>query len=239
MKKYFDRLFREDCGLLLEKIREALALKGKMFIVTANPEIFMSAPKDPFVDTLLTDPETTVIADGIGIVKGAKMLGRPLKERIPGVELTAELLKIAAKEGTSVYFFGGAPTTLEALKEVIKNEYPSLKVSGWADGYSKDKDTVFEEIKALSPDIVLVALGVPMQEKLIYKHLKDFDSGIFMGVGGSFDVISKVKARAPKFFINHNLEWLYRILKEPKRIKRFYNNNIKFLFKLIKFKVKA
>lgn len=239
MKKYFDRLFNEDRGLLLERIRETVALKGKMFIVTANPEIFMAAPKDPFVDSLLTDPKTTVIADGIGIVKGAKMLARPLKERIPGVELTAELLKTAAREGFSVYFFGGSSTTLEALKEVVKTEYPALKVSGWTDGYSKDKDTVFEEIKALSPDIVLVALGVPMQEKLIYKHLKDFDSGIFMGVGGSFDVISKVKARAPKFFIDHNIEWLYRILKEPRRIKRFYNNNIKFLFELIKLKGKT
>ena len=85
-------------------------------------------------------------------------------------------------------------------------------------------------------DIVLVALGMPIQEKLIYKHLNEFDKGIFVGVGGSFDVLSGTKKRAPEFFIQHNLEWLYRITKEPSRLKRFYNNNIKFLFNVNKEK---
>ena len=80
----------------------------------------------------------------------------------------------------------------------------------------------------------MVALGIPTQEKLIYKHLADFEKGIFIGVGGSFDVLSGTKQRAPEFFIKHNLEWFYRIMKEPSRIKRFYNNNIKFILKLKK-----
>lgn len=88
------------------------------------------------------------------------------------------------------------------------------------------------EAAAAAPDIMLVALGIPAQEKLIYKHLNKFKKGIFVGVGGSFDVLSGTKARAPEFFINHNLEWLYRILKEPSRIKRFYNSNVKFIFKV-------
>ena len=75
---------------------------------------------------------------------------------------------------------------------------------------------------------------IPAQEKLIYQHLKDFNKGIFVGVGGSFDVLSGTKQRAPQFFIKYNLEWLYRIAKEPKRIKRFYNNNVKFILKLKK-----
>ena len=82
----------------------------------------------------------------------------------------------------------------------------------------------------------MVALGIPNQEKLIYKHLSKFKSGIFIGVGGSFDVISGSKKRAPKLFIKLNLEWLYRIVTEPKRLKRFYNNNIKFMLKVKKEK---
>ena len=79
---------------------------------------------------------------------------------------------------------------------------------------------IFEQIKELKPDIVLVALGVPAQEMLIYKHIKDFSKGIFVGVGGSFDVLSGAKQRAPEFFIKHNLEWFYRLLKQPTRLGR-------------------
>ena len=103
---------------------------------------------------------------------------------------------------------------------------------GAVDGYVEDKDSVFEEMKEVKPDIVLVALGIPKQEILIYNHLKDFDKGIFVGVGGSFDVISGSKKRAPKIFVKLKLEWLYRITREPKRLKRFYESNIKYLLKI-------
>ena len=83
---------------------------------------------------------------------------------------------------------------------------------------------------SLEPDIIFVALGVPLQEQLIYKHMRRFKKGVFIGVGGSFDVLSGEKKRAPKFFVKHNLEWLYRITTEPKRLKRFWDNNVKFLF---------
>ena len=91
-----------------------------------------------------------------------------------------------------------------------------------------------EEVIKLKPDICMVALGIPLQEKIIYKYFDKFKKGIFIGVGGSFDVLSGFKKRAPKIFIKLNLEWLYRIIKEPKRINRFINNNIKFMFKIKK-----
>ena len=126
-------------------------------------------------------------------------------------------------------------TTIACCKK-LENDYENLEIVGFCDGYCEDKDLVFEEIKSLGPDIVLVALGMPNQEKLIYNHIKDAQKGIFVGVGGSFDVLSGAKQRAPEFFIKHNLEWLYRIAKEPKRIKRFYNNNVRFLFEVRKLK---
>lgn len=95
-----------------------------------------------------------------------------------------------------------------------------------------------EEIKKLKPDVTLLALGIPKQELLIYNNLKDFEKGIFIGVGGSFDVLSGMKKRAPKIFIKLKLEWLYRITREPKRLKRFYKSNIKYLKKLNELKKK-
>ena len=133
-----------------------------------------------------------------------------------------------------MYLLGAKAEGLEAFKGVIKEKYKNLILAGSCDGYVDDKDIAFEEIKALSPDVVLVALGVPAQEELIFKHLSGFSKGIFVGVGGSFDVLSGCKKRAPKLFIKLNLEWAYRIIKEPWRLKRFFNNNVRFIFTLKK-----
>ena len=205
-----------------------------MFIVTANPEAFMFGEKDSEVEKLLLDEATTVVADGIGIVKGAKKIGMDIAERIPGVDIAEKLLEYGSELNKTAFFLGAKQEVINALCGVIEEKYSGLSVVGAVNGYVDNKDAVFEEINAKRPDIVLVALGIPAQEKLIYKHLKDFDKGIFVGVGGSFDVLSGTKLRAPKFFIDHNLEWLYRIVKEPSRIKRFYNSNVKFLLKLKK-----
>ena len=117
-------------------------------------------------------------------------------------------------------------------------EYPNLRILGYTDGYVQDKDAVFDEIVQLKPDAVLVALGIPAQEILIHKHYDRFEKGIFVGVGGSFDVLSGTKKRAPEIFIKLNLEWLYRIAKEPKRFKRFYDSNVKFIGKIRKMRKK-
>ena len=135
-----------------------------------------------------------------------------------------------------VYLFGAKPEVIKDLVKVIREKYPNLNIAGTDNGYVNDKDAVFEKMKKLQPDIILVALGIPVQEKLIYKHLKDFKKGIFVGVGGSFDVISGHKKRAPQIFINLKLEWLYRIITEPQRLKRFYESNVKFIFKIRRYR---
>lgn len=131
---------------------------------------------------------------------------------------------------------GAKQEVLQKLVERIKAEYSNIELLGYQDGYIQNKDEAFEQIAELKPDVVLVALGIPAQEQLIYKHYDKFDKGIFVGVGGSFDVLSGTKKRAPKIFIKLNLEWLYRITKEPKRIKRFYVSNVKFISKIQKMK---
>lgn len=118
--------------------------------------------------------------------------------------------------------------------QTVEKEYKNVHISGYTDGYVEDKEKVMRQITELDPDLVFVALGAPQQELLIHKYFRSDRKGIYIGVGGSFDVLSGKKQRAPSFFIRHNLEWLYRITKEPKRIKRFWNSNVKFLFELRK-----
>ena len=236
MKSFFDKLYQKTRNEFYALAEENLVLGTKMFVVTANPEIFMQGTQQEDLRCLLLDADTTLIADGIGIVKGAHTLGIPVAERIPGVELAEFLLSRGSVHGSKVFLFGAQKHVLDALYQVVEEKYSGLTVVGACDGYVADKDAVFEQIRLTEPDLVLVALGVPQQEKLIYRHIGNFSKGIFVGVGGSFDVLSNTKPRAPKLFIRMNLEWLYRILKEPSRLKRFYQNNIRFLFHLRKLK---
>lgn len=234
MKKYIEKIYKGTQEEYSNYLKERLINEEKTFTVTANPEILMRGENNPSFDKILSDDNTEIVADGIGVVKSAKLFNINLSGRVTGVELSEHLLKYCAEYDKSVYLFGASNNVLEALIEKLKSTYPNINIAGYSDGYVKDKQQVFEEIKKLAPDVVLVALGSPLQEELIYNNLADFNKGIFMGVGGSFDVLSGMKKRAPKIFIKLNLEWLYRIAGSPKRWKRFYDGNIKYMLKLRK-----
>ena len=236
MKELFKKLYNKDVDSFNKIMKGNLKNNKKMFIVTANPETFMKSDSDLELKKLLLDKETVLVPDGIGIVKAARSIGYNIEQRITGIDIANKLLDYGNELKKSIYLFGSAEEVIVSMKEVLRDKYSNLEVVGASNGYVKDRDKVFKEIAKLNPDIVLVALGIPHQEKLIFKHLDKFDKGIFVGVGGSFDVISGHKKRAPKIFIKLNLEWLYRILKEPKRLKRFFNSNVLFMFKVKKYK---
>lgn len=236
MKEYFKRIYNKTKEEYIKYLEEILQKEEKKFIITANPETIMMSEKDKVIQTMLLDENNSIIPDGIAIVKAGKILGYNIKERIAGIDIAEFLLKYASQNNKKVYLFGSKQEIIDKMKETINKKYSGIKLVGATNGYVKNRDKEFEKIKKQSPDIVLIALGIPHQEKLIYKHLKDFKKGIFVGVGGSLDVISGSKKRAPKIFIKTNTEWLYRIVREPKRLKRFYDNNIKFMFKIKKEK---
>lgn len=238
MLELFEKMYKKEEKEFNKIIYNNLKNNKKMFIVTANPETLMMSEKDMELNNLLNDKDTILVPDGIGVVKALKILNYDVKERIAGIDISNTLLEYGDKLKKSIYLFGSKQDVIDSMKDVINNKYSNLELVGSSNGYVSDRDKVFSEIKELKPDIILVALGIPMQEKLIYKHLKDFDKGIFVGVGGSFDVISGHKKRAPKIFIKLNLEWLYRIVCEPKRLKRFYQSNVKFMFYVNKLKRK-
>ena len=236
MRKLFDKLYKKSAQSFYEILSDNLKNNKKTFVVTANPETFMISEKNEDVRKMLLDKETVMVPDGIGVLKAGKKIGYNIEERITGIDIANELLKFGNEQKKSIYLFGSKQEVIDSMKKVIKEQYPNLKLVGTSNGYVTDKDKVFDEIVKLEPDIVLVALCIPIQEMLIYKHLNRFKKGIFVGVGGSFDVMSGMKKRAPKIFIKLNLEWLYRIMKEPKRFKRFYNSNVKFILEIRKYK---
>lgn len=236
MKKIFERLYTKSFTSFCELLKNKIDNNEKTFIITANPETFMLSEQDSEMQKMLNDKNVTIVPDGIGVVKAAKMININVKERIAGIDIAKFLLEYANEKKLKVYLFGSKEEVIVGMKNVIKKDYNSIKLVGATNGYVTDKDNEFENIKKANPDIVMVALGIPAQEKLIYKHLGEFKKGVFIGVGGSFDVLSGTKKRAPKIFIKLNLEWLYRIMCEPKRLKRFWNSNVKFLFKVKKYK---
>lgn len=232
MIEYFTKIYKDSADSFHNLVKSNLSNNRKMFIVTANPETLMIAEKNYDFKSTLLDDATTIIADGIGIVKGSKMLKHDIKETIPGVELCTKLFEYCNELQKSIFLLGAKEEVVSRLVQVINSNYPNAKVCGYENGYVHNKQDVFKKIINLNPDVVLVALGIPDQELLIYNNLSNFNKGIFVGVGGSFDVLSGSKKRAPKCFRNLHLEWLYRIMKEPKRCRRFFNSNIKYILKI-------
>lgn len=228
INEYLSRAYGGTAQSYFDRAEKAMNGGERLFTVTANPEIIMHADRDPKIRELLLSPDAEIIPDGISIVKAMNILGLPASERITGVDLADYLLKAAGKSGKSVYLLGAKEEVVSVLAKKLRTEYPSITVN-CHNGYDGDKDVIFREISALSPDLVLVGLGVPAQELLIYRHLSEFAKGVLIGVGGSFDVLSGSKKRAPAFFVRTNTEWLYRIACEPQRLGRFWNNNVKFL----------
>ena len=235
MIDYIKKTYRKGKDDFFKVIKNNLINDKKMFIVTANPETFMKADAISEFDEALRREDTTIVPDGIGVVKAANYMGIGLKERITGVDISYELLKLANEYAKSIYLLGASKDVIELTVSTIRGQYPNVNIVGYCDGYIEDKDAIFDDIESKSPDIVLVALGVPKQEILIAKHYDRFSKGIFVGVGGTFDVISGTKKRAPLIVQKLNIEWLYRIWGDKERIKRFWNSNVKFIFKIRKY----
>ena len=233
MQEYLKKLYKDSKDNYYNELDKILKNKEKRFIITVNSETLMKSENDRELENILKG-NYSFVPDGIAVVKAAKKLDINISERITGIDIAEHLLKVANINKYSMYLFGAKEEVIQALVEKIKKEYKNIKLLGYSNGYVDNKDKIMEDIIKFNPDICMVALGIPYQEKLIYKYFNKAKNGIYVGVGGSFDVLSGAKLRAPKIFIKLNLEWFYRIITEPKRLKRFWNNNVKFMFKIKK-----
>ncbi len=228
IRDYLKRVFSGTGEEFFSLAQSAMQGEKKLFVVTANPEILMNAQRNPQVEELLLSEETVIVPDGISVVKAMRRCGLESRERITGVDLAQRLLKAAGEAGKRICLLGAKEEVVSTLAQKLQKQYPQAQIYA-KNGYGADKDEDFGSLSAHEPDLFLVALGAPNQELLIFRHLKELQKGVLIGVGGSFDVLSGLKRRAPKIFVKTNTEWLYRILREPSRLERFYRNNVKFL----------
>ncbi|MFC7394487.1 WecB/TagA/CpsF family glycosyltransferase [Scopulibacillus cellulosilyticus] len=224
-----------DINSFVQDLNNRLANRLKTFIITANPEIIMYAGEDPEFRDVIHKADY-IVPDGAGVVIASRILGTPLMERITGFDLMQEILKAAEKKGYSVYFLGAEPEVIEKAAGKIQGDFPQLNIAGYHHGYIEDDTELVNEIREKKPDIVFVGLGFPKQEQWINQHLKDFNHGLFMGVGGSYDVIAGKFKRAPKAWQKLNLEWFYRLCQQPSRWRRMSVLPV-FMLKAIKKKI--
>ncbi|HDS09418.1 MAG TPA: glycosyltransferase, partial [Firmicutes bacterium] len=210
-----------DYNETLEMIVKAIEDGKKGYIITANSLMVMSGISNLLFKRILKDA-LVVTPDGIGLIWASNFLGTPLKTRVTGIDLTRRLLRLASLKGYRVYLLGGSPGITTKVKMGLEENYPGIKIVGSGHGYFSKKEEVLliEEIRSTMPDLIFVGFGSPHQEKWINRNYHAFDRGIFLGVGGSFDVISGQVKRAPAFFQRLGLEWLFRLLKEPYRWRR-------------------
>ncbi|MCK8816001.1 WecB/TagA/CpsF family glycosyltransferase [Natroniella sulfidigena] len=204
----------------LSRIESFLESDQANLIVTPNPEMIIRANYDRQLKEILNSAELA-LADGVGLLLAAKMLGTELKERITGVGLVQRLLKLGSQRGLRFYFLGAEPGIAAQAKKNLQQQYPQLMIKthhGYLDRKLEEK--VIAEIEANQIDVLLVGMGVPLQEKWLNKHLTSLQVPVGIGVGGVFDVLAGKKKRAPVVMQKFGLEWFFRLLQEPSRAGR-------------------
>ena len=208
--------------------------ESKQIVLYADPSKFLfydynlkptRVMKAPALFYETVNSAEVIIPDGIGVIKAAKILGTPLRERIPGVELGERIIRESAGHGAKIFFLGSKPGVAETAAEVMKERYPSIDICGCRDGYFKKEgsecDEVVGEINESAADILFVCLGAPVQEKWICANRARLPGvRVFLALGGSLDSYSGNVKRAPEFFCRHGLEWFYRLMCQPSRIGR-------------------
>ena len=192
---------------------------GFSYVVTPNPEIVNAARADESYLAVLNGA-ALVLPDGIGVVKAARILGRPLKSRVPGIDFASGLLGRLAKNGGRLFLLGAKPGVAEQAAVNLKAAHPGLVICGTNDGYFKDDVPVVEKIRAAQADVVFVCLGFPRQERWMAQHGPETGAHLMIGLGGALDVFSGNAKRAPELWQKLNLEWAYRLVHEPSRIGR-------------------
>lgn len=205
----------------VDVVRRAMDTRAGVMVATANAEMLMRATHDEELRRIL-NASALVVPDGAGTVWAARHLGHAMPERVAGYDLAQELLRCAPAEGRRVYFFGSAPGVAEKAKAKAEQLYPGIEIVGVRNGFFSPADdaAIIAEIRAARPDLLLVALGVPKQEKWIAAHLAELDVPVAIGVGGTLDVMAGVMKRAPHWMQKAKLEWLFRGLMQPKRAGR-------------------
>ena len=205
-----------------DQLMDEILKMPRVNIISGNPEVLYNGLNNSILKESYNDKDTIIIPDGIGTIIASKIYGESIKERIPGIEVMDMLMDYCDKNEKSIYLLGSKSNVIDKCRENIKKIHPKLNILGCKDGFFdiESCDALIKDIKFLKPFALFIAMGTPKQEIFIEKYKNSLPCSIFMGVGGSFDVLAGVSKRAPRWVINMGLEWFYRVSKEPKRIKR-------------------
>ncbi|MGI6085714.1 MAG: WecB/TagA/CpsF family glycosyltransferase [Acetivibrionales bacterium] len=190
-------------------------------IFTPNSEIIMQANREPELKNILNSAQL-VVPDGAGVVFASGLLGNKLKEKVSGIDLVKRILINTKIRPTGFFIFGGKPGVAEKASINILSDYPNAKIMGFRNGYFDESDIpkIIKQINESKAEILLVGLGAPKQEKWIHKYSSELNCKVLMGIGGSIDIFAGTAKLAPEFMRKSGFEWLYRLIKEPKRVKR-------------------
>ncbi|WP_281001047.1 WecB/TagA/CpsF family glycosyltransferase [Marinitoga aeolica] len=211
-------------------IKRKINSDEKTWVVTLNALMFLEYFKNTEYKYELQN-STISIPDGIGVVKYLEKWGYAT-ERCPGIDT---MLKICEWQEHKIFLLGSQPGIADKAKNHLKEKFPQISIVGTHHGYFKNHNEVIEKINNSGAEILFVGMGVPKQEEFIYKNIHKLNVKMAMGVGGSIDVISGKIPRAPKVFQIFGLEWLYRMLREPKRFKKL-PDLMNFYFKIYRSK---
>lgn len=216
-------------GLKIDNVdrRESLQIAGRFlgedrfhYIVTLNPEGVIIAQKDPEFMAVVNQADL-VVADGSWLVRAVRFLGYNLKERVAGIDLLLDILRLCRDKGLSVYLLGAREDIILNAKKNLEDIFSGIEIVGFHSGYFNEEEEkrIIKELERLKPHLLVVGMGMPKQELWISRH-KYLPVRLAIGVGGSFDVLSGTFPRAPYRLQALGLEWLYRVLKDPKRVRR-------------------
>jgi len=222
----------------LERVRGFLFDNQQHLVASVNPEMLVLAQKDLEFRQVLNKSDLN-IADGTGVVFASYFLGAPLPQRIPGVDFVWQLCELAEKEDKKIFLLGGGNGVAAVAVSEITKRFPNLKIASGGDNLKFDDPTLIILVNNFAPQILLVAFGHGRQEKWLAKNLAQLPSvDVGMGVGGTFDFMAGRVRRAPKFFRVLGLEWSWRLITQPWRLKRIFTATAHFCYLVVKSRIK-
>jgi N-acetylglucosaminyldiphosphoundecaprenol N-acetyl-beta-D-mannosaminyltransferase len=213
----------------VERVRKLVVTERGHQHAAVNAAKLVEAARNPELAGILRDC-SLVNADGAAVVWASRLLGRPLPERVAGIDLMERLVAAAADDGSSVFLLGARPQALARAIEVFRTRHPDLRVAGSHHGYWHDEAKLLEQLRIAQPDYLFVALPSPRKELWLARHLPELPVAFAMGVGGAVDVIAGERHRAPVWAQRAGLEWVFRLAQEPRRMwRRYLVGNSRFL----------
>ena len=236
LNTYIDALTMDETISEVEKII-ARGVPTQHVVINANKVNLMN--EDPELKRIVNECPL-INADGISILWAAKVLGLPIKERVTGIDLFLNLVKVASEKGYKIYLFGAKEEVVRKVKKVFEEEYPTLQIVGYRNGYftEEDEPEIVKNMAESGADMMFVAFSSPKKEYWINKYIDQLNIPFVMGVGGSFDVVAGVTERAPKWVQIRGFEWLYRLVQEPRRMwRRYVIGNAQFIGYTVKAKI--